>query len=235
MESIRHGDGSMALTKKEETRLAGLEKTISKGVAAYIECGEAFKAIRDENLYKSEGTWEQYCKARWNLTKQHVDRVIKASDYAKSLPEPPATERKARELMAPKRNPVGSEISDQNTEMGNLGKPGAEVESEPASTETTENTSETVEEEVTTEDEMEDWNRSLESFCRGLTKYAKDNAPEGPWLDDSRKNIAMDQVKSAASTYRLATGKGLCPLCESGCAKCKQTGFMPRKELELAQ
>lgn len=88
--------------------------------------------------------------------------------------------------------------------------------------------------EETTRETMEDWNQRLEVFCRGLVRHALEQCPEGAWIDEARKEIAMEGVKNAAASFRLAAGKGGCPLCEppgSGCETCRYTGFLPSAEL----
>jgi ParB-like chromosome segregation protein Spo0J len=76
----------------------------------------------------------------------------------------------------------------------------------------------------------------VERFARGLTKWFEDNIPTDPWLDDSRVDIARDQVKSAASSLRLCKAHGKpCPKCDgAGCAFCKDCGYLPKNSYEMA-
>ncbi len=49
---------------------------------------EQVKEIRDDELYKEDGfeTWEKYCRERWELSKQHVWRLITSAEYRERLP-----------------------------------------------------------------------------------------------------------------------------------------------------
>jgi hypothetical protein len=53
--------------------------------------GMKLKEIRDDELYKEDGfeTWEKYCRARWQWSKQYAYRLILAAEYRAVLPEVP--------------------------------------------------------------------------------------------------------------------------------------------------
>ena len=75
---------------------------------------------------------------------------------------------------------------------------------------------------------MDEWNARVEEFCRGLVRFALENVPEGPWMDDRILDASLEAIKQAAATYRSASGKGPCPKCEGGtCELCRYTGFLP--------
>jgi hypothetical protein len=78
----------------------------------------------------------------------------------------------------------------------------------------------------------------IEWFARGMTKWFDDNLPKDPWLDDSRVDIARDQVKSAASSIRLCKAYDkACPKCDGAGAKCKfckGCGYLPKNSYEMA-
>jgi phage N-6-adenine-methyltransferase len=88
------------------TTLEGCEAVIERGLATFVEVGEALLAIRDARLYReSHGTFEDYCRERWNMTPQHGGRLIAAAEVAVEL-EPIGSipsESVAREL-APLRD-----------------------------------------------------------------------------------------------------------------------------------
>jgi len=86
------------------SRLAELEAVLHRGQCAFYEVGKALRAIRDERLYDAEffGTFEVYCKVRWQMSPRHMNRLIAASSVVDNLgPMGPklTTERVARELM----------------------------------------------------------------------------------------------------------------------------------------
>jgi len=75
---------------------------------------------------------------------------------------------------------------------------------------------------------MTEWNDSVEEFCRGLVRYALDNAPEGAWMDETRMDAAMDGIKLGVGVFRAAMGSQTCPQCGGEtCARCRYTGFEP--------
>lgn len=65
----------------EQARLRECEKTIEKGLATFIEVGEALAEIRDKRLYRdSHKTFQAYCKDRWGHNKEWANRLISAAD-----------------------------------------------------------------------------------------------------------------------------------------------------------
>lgn len=87
-------------------------------------------------------------------------------------------------------------------------------------------------------DRIKEQNRIIESFARSLVKHFDDSVPKDPWLDESRLTIARDQIKSAASTIRLAKAcDEPCPKCDGKGAKCKfcrGCGYLPKTSYEMA-
>lgn len=86
----------------EIENLAGYEAKIKSGLTSFIEVGEALSAIRDQRLYRAtHGTFEDYCRERWKMSKRHCDRLIESADVVQNLgPTGPTitSERQAREL-----------------------------------------------------------------------------------------------------------------------------------------
>ena len=84
-------------------QLASQEDIIERGMATFVEVGNALATIRANRLYRgSYGTFEEYCQQRWGWTRQHSNRVIGAASVVTHL-EPtgsilPANEAQAREL-----------------------------------------------------------------------------------------------------------------------------------------
>lgn len=77
-----------ALTRPESARLIELENKIDKGEKTFVEIGLALSEIRDQRLYRTtHPTFEDYCRAKWNFTRQHGNQIIDAAVTVKSLPE----------------------------------------------------------------------------------------------------------------------------------------------------
>lgn len=92
------------LTSVELTALREHEDTIRQGLKTFAEVGTALLAIRDARLYRAEfTTFEDYCRAKWGMTRMHAGRMIAAADVMKNvtrgLQTPlPTSERQARPL-----------------------------------------------------------------------------------------------------------------------------------------
>ena len=82
----------------------------------------------------------------------------------------------------------------------------------------------------TVEDRMKSDNTDIESWCRELTKLWA-SSPDTPWFGHfGCFETATQQFKSALKTVRTSKGKDVCPECEGGgCAKCRDTGYVPGK------
>lgn len=93
--------------------LAEYEGVIRRGLATFVEVGEALMAIRDGRLYREKGftRFEDYCQKEWGWTSSYVNRQIEATKVTALLKNnanwhdseaapltTPATESQAREL-----------------------------------------------------------------------------------------------------------------------------------------
>jgi len=57
------------VTSDQRERLAGYERTIERGLATFVEVGQALLAVLDEGLYVERyGTFEAYTRYRWGLS-----------------------------------------------------------------------------------------------------------------------------------------------------------------------
>lgn len=75
------------LNSPESDRLLELESSIERGKKTFIEVGLALCEIRDRRLYRSEhATFEDYCRMKWNFTRQYVNQIISGAAAVKSLP-----------------------------------------------------------------------------------------------------------------------------------------------------
>jgi len=73
----------MKLCKVELSALAECEEIVERGMASFIEVGNALLRIRHERLYRVEfGTFQEYCEARWQMTDRHARRMIEAAEAA---------------------------------------------------------------------------------------------------------------------------------------------------------
>jgi hypothetical protein len=104
MVANREATPSNTIPAAKEHSLAELEAVIERGLATFIEVGEALREIRDARLYReTHSTFEAYCRERWGWTRQHVNRQIAAAQiipYLEPTGSIPSMERQARELAA---------------------------------------------------------------------------------------------------------------------------------------
>lgn len=94
---------STELTPVEAASLAEHEAVIERGLATFVEVGNALLAIRDQREYRAQyATFEDYCQQRWGFTRDFAYKTIRAAEVATGLVDhglqSPATERQAREL-----------------------------------------------------------------------------------------------------------------------------------------
>ena len=95
-------EGSDAML--DTASLEELEAIIGKGIGSFIETGNALVAIRGRHLYREQGfgTFEEYCRKRWNMSRIHGHRMIEAAGVAENLlpiGNIPQNEAQARELV----------------------------------------------------------------------------------------------------------------------------------------
>jgi len=81
-------DATPALAERHPipSRLAELEAVVHRGQCAFYEVGKALRTIRDERLYDAAfGSFEAYCKVRFQMPKAEVNRMILAAGRADNL------------------------------------------------------------------------------------------------------------------------------------------------------
>lgn len=95
------------LALSERAQLEQLESIIERGLKTFVEVGNALLVIRDGRLYRQEwGTFEDYCREKWNLSKPYATQLITASQAVRNIETVaiatvlPATESQARPLTA---------------------------------------------------------------------------------------------------------------------------------------
>lgn len=92
------------LTKTEEVSLIAAESVIQKGLATFVEVGDALGRIRGGRLYRAtHDTFEAYCQDKWQMTRQRANQLIAGSEVVGELTTTvvtalPKTESVAREV-----------------------------------------------------------------------------------------------------------------------------------------
>jgi hypothetical protein len=72
-----------------------LEAVVERGLATFLEVGQALATIRDRGLYRDTHlTWEDYCRDRWGFSARRARQLIAASGTI----VPVANEAQARAL-----------------------------------------------------------------------------------------------------------------------------------------
>ena len=91
-----------ALSRSEVRALEECESIIARGLASFIEVGEALLQVREERLYRStHKTFEEYCRERWGWSRRYVNYQIQAAVVVRNLGTGvpiPETEKQARAL-----------------------------------------------------------------------------------------------------------------------------------------
>lgn len=112
-----------ALSVEECNRLERLEGTIAAGIKTFIEVGRALAEIRDGHLYRQDhSTFESYCKARWQFTRQRAYQLIGAAEVAGTLdleckPRVDIPAEKVLRLLAPLPKEKRREVFDKAVEV----------------------------------------------------------------------------------------------------------------------
>jgi hypothetical protein len=66
-------------------RCAWTEARIERGLQTFVEVGNALMEIREHKLYRSFGTFEEYCQKRWGWTRQRAYQLVGAAQVANNL------------------------------------------------------------------------------------------------------------------------------------------------------
>lgn len=74
------------LPAEENARLAQCEQIIERGFTVFFEVGQALAEIRDAKLYRaSHDTFEDYCKARWDIGRSRAYELIDQATVVKAI------------------------------------------------------------------------------------------------------------------------------------------------------
>lgn len=97
------------LSPVETDDLARHERVIRAGLDTFVQVGQALAAIRDERLYRAtHGTFEDYCRERWQMDRTYAHRLTQAAEVVGMLPMDntvPTSERQARPLTKLRNEP----------------------------------------------------------------------------------------------------------------------------------
>lgn len=68
------------------SRLSECEARIERGLATFVDVGNAIREIRDDRLYREQyATFEEYCKERWGWDRRHANRHVEAAETVEAL------------------------------------------------------------------------------------------------------------------------------------------------------
>jgi hypothetical protein len=74
------------LTTSEQSELEHYEAIIARGFQVFVEVGNALIEIRDRRLYRTtHRTFADYCRERWDMSRQRAYQLIDASEVAQDL------------------------------------------------------------------------------------------------------------------------------------------------------
>lgn len=92
---------SYPLAASERSRLATLEAVVERGLGTFVEVGQALLEIQRDSLFREmHGTFEDYCRARWNISRDWAYKQIRAAEVAVLVDHGlQPNERQARELV----------------------------------------------------------------------------------------------------------------------------------------
>lgn len=83
---MNHPAAEVSTANVDAARLGQLEKVIESGLESFVAVGNALIEIRNSHLYRStHGTFEEYCKQRWDMGRAHVYRIINATEFVEDL------------------------------------------------------------------------------------------------------------------------------------------------------
>lgn len=91
------------LSAIEQGRLRECETRIERGIAVFVDVGNALLEIRDSRLYRQNfPTFEAYCRERWGLSRPRAYQLLEAAEVVNNVSTivdiAPATESQARPL-----------------------------------------------------------------------------------------------------------------------------------------
>lgn len=108
------------LTEAERTMLSRLEASVEAGVTAslaVLEAGKALGEIRNRQLYRDVGTWDQYVETRFRISRRRADQMIAFAGVKATLEEmgtavPKMSERAVRPLVGLSQETISEIVTE---------------------------------------------------------------------------------------------------------------------------
>jgi hypothetical protein len=76
----------VSVIETDRQRLTKLETKIRAGLKTFVEVGNALLEIRNSKLYRLDyATFEDYCRARWHISRPRAYQLIKAAETVGNL------------------------------------------------------------------------------------------------------------------------------------------------------
>jgi hypothetical protein len=226
----------------EAAALKDCELVIEKGMATFVEVGQALGKIRDGRLYRdSHKTFAAYVKERWGKSRDWADTTIKSAGVVerienadncrqKSAPEnaynctqKPATESQARELAkAPEEEQpaIWAAVVEEHGPDVTAAKIAEAVEEAAAEAKAPDPLAAVCD---------DDWWRKTCATLRRIAGEVEERC-ENPLLRPHMQSWAFrvtTELKKCRSTIAMARPDGQCWKCKGkGCGACFQTGLL---------
>lgn len=243
-----------ALTTTEHDDLQRLESQVERGLASFIEVGQALAAINERKLYRADhATFEQYLLAKWGVKRQRAYELMEASAVTRRLSENSDTPAPAREAHAA---PLATLPPDEQREAWTEavetapkknGKPhvtAAHVEKvvakrmaldpePPAAPPATDRCGRAIPtDHVRAAFEQRQRFVELTTIIARLKQslHAIANDPVGVYILPQEID---DRTRDLRNLITYGTPYALCPYCDGGmCKACRHSGWMPEKMYE---
>lgn len=249
------------LTPVERRDFKECKAIISARMETFVEVGRALVRIRDNKYYRdTHKTFDSFCKAEWDMGKDYANKIIRAAKVSEVITDSGVSGKDGTETdTTVSKTPISENQSRPLTQLLDKGESvvvecwaeiisTAPVNEDGTPDVTTKHVTatvadwikddEAVDEEIEEPAEdpvaanMEATNKELRSWATGAVAQFK-KIPRTAWLDDTTLNIIEGHLKAAGSSARARVGKAKCPKCTDGCTFCRDTGWMPKYELEM--
>ena len=86
IESGRKIGMTSKLSVRKKEQLSVHEAIIDRGMLTFVEVGNALRVIQDDQLYlDTADTFEDYCKTRWDFSRQRAYQLIEAAGVCQTM------------------------------------------------------------------------------------------------------------------------------------------------------
>ena len=230
------------LTINEGKRLDALEKVIDGGMEGFLAVGTALAEIRESRLYRaSHGSFETYCKERWNFSADYGRKLTRAAEAIASLPDDLPKPTKASHARALADIPEEeredawrdaveeAEVEGREVKADDIRRPKAKAEAD-----------EWLEEKTLGEENMEEVAPHVKAVLSALSEAAEaaeqlSRTSAKEWLLTSGAAL-LKHIRDARDQVNAAKPTGICPYCGgAGCRKCLDTGWVNRTRMDQSR